>query len=278
MPAALATADVSAPQKPVANAQISLATPGQPKAADPSGLNGAMFGRTFQQSVQADHFNVPLPPGQWVMLAHFNIHTPTSAGHAYFLGHIEHRRLVGGVRLFALHSNDQPGAGFPAAKGCVIGNPNANYVYIESITANDHQGCWIVDHYFTPPLQQWADRATRISALDRAVGGDLAAKGVDYPQDLPTVRFTRAEKWGVLEVTYLFDPELDGIQSANALSVSESDWHAANISRFPEKVAYVAKLRAWGEGFWPKFQQAFDSGKPLDTAAASTPAAAASAP
>jgi hypothetical protein len=92
--------------------------------------------------------------------------------------------------------------------------------------------------------------------------GDLAAKGVDYPQDLVDVRFTRAESWGFLEVSYLFDPELDGITSNIALSARESDWHAPNASRFPDKVAYLSKMRDWGEGFWPKFQQTFESGKP----------------
>ena len=32
--------------------------------------------------------------------------------------------------------------------------------------------------------------------------------------------------------------------------------------KFPEKGAYLAKIQGWGEGFWPKFQQASGSGQP----------------
>ncbi|WP_158902630.1 hypothetical protein [Burkholderia sp. L27(2015)] len=244
-----------------ANAQISLALPNGAESKDPSGLDNALLGRTYRQSISVIGFDVPLPPGQWAELANSSIHLRGASGMAYFLGRIEHKRLVGGVRVFAVRSSDLPGTGFSAANGCTSGNPDLNYLFIESITPFDHQACWLINNFFTPPLQQWADRAIRISSLDRAAAGDLAAKGVSYPQDLVDVRFTRAEKWGLLEVTYLFNPEGDGIASNTALSARESDWHAPNIGRFADKVAYVAKMRDWGESFWPRFQQAFASGK-----------------
>jgi len=245
-----------------ANAQISLALPNGPQSKDPSGLDSALLGRTYHQSISVVDFDVPLPPGQWAVLANSSIHLRGASGMAYFLGRIEHKRLVGGIRLFAVRSSEQPGAGFPAANGCTSGNPDLDYLFLESVTPYDHQACWLINNFFTPPLQQWADRAVKIASLDRAAAGDLAAKGVSYPQDLLGVRFTRAEKWGVLEVTYLFDPERDGIASNTALSARESDWHAPNVGRFADKVAYVAKMRDWGESFWPKFQQAFASSKP----------------
>lgn len=243
-------------------AQISMAAPGVAADKDPSDLDRAFLGRTYRQSITVEGFNLPLPPGQWAVLANSSVRLHGASGVAYFLGRIEHRRLVGAMRLFALRSSEQPGTGFPAANGCTSGNPNLNYLSIESVTPFGHQACWLINNYFTPPLQQWADRAVRIAALDRAAAGDLAAKGVNYPQDLVDVRFTRAEMWGLLEVSYLFDPELDGIASSTALSARESDWHAPNADRFPDKVAYLAKMRDWGDGFWPKFQQAFASGKP----------------
>ncbi|WGS48898.1 hypothetical protein LFL96_14085 [Paraburkholderia sp. D15] len=248
--------------KPPVTAQISMATPNAAGGSDPSGLDRAFVGRTYRQSIAADGFNVPLPPGQWAVLSNSSIRMRGASGVAYFLGRIEHKRLVGAIRLFALHSSEQPGAGFPAATGCTTGNPNLNHLVLDSVTPYGHQACWLISNYFTPPLQQWADRATKISGLDRAAGGDLAAKGVDYPQDFVDIRFTRAETWGVLEVSYLFDPEIEGITASTALSARESDWHAPNAPRFPDKMAYLAKMQEWGEGLWPTFQQAFDSGKP----------------
>ncbi|PQV51956.1 hypothetical protein [Paraburkholderia sp. BL21I4N1] len=253
-------ATVAAAKAPV-TAQISMATPDAP-SKDPSGLDRAFLGRTYRQSIAVEGFNLPLPPGQWAVLANSSIHLRGASGVAYFLGRIENRKLVGAIRLFALHSSEQPGAGFPAANGCRNNNPDLNYLFLESVTPSGHQACWLINNYFTPPLQQWADRTVKIGGLDRAAAGDLSAKGVTYPQDLVDIRFTRAETWGMLEVSYLFDPELEGISSGTALSAHESDWHAPNAPRFPDKVAYLAKMREWGEAFWPKFQQAFESGKP----------------
>ncbi|WP_027795548.1 hypothetical protein [Paraburkholderia acidipaludis] len=268
--AAMTTADSNMPAKALpkasaqapVNAQISMAVPTATTSSDASGLNSAFVGRTYRQSIAVAGYEVPLPPGQWAMLANSSIKARGGSGIAYFLGRIEHRRLVGAVRVFAVHSNDQPGTGFPAASGCVSGNHDVNYLSLDSVTPFGHQACWLINNYFTPPWQQWADRATRMSALDRAAAGDLAAKGVDYPQDLVDVRFTRAETWGLLEVSYLFDPELDGVTSGTALSVRDSEWHGPNADRFPDKLAYIAKMRDWGEGFWPKFQAAFDTGMP----------------
>ena len=261
-PPAKKVASTNATPKAPVNAQISLAVPNATATKDPSGLDSAMLGRTYRRSIPVEGFNVPLPPGQWAMLANSSVNLHGATGMVYFLGRIEHKKLVGAMRVSAVRSIGQPGDGFPAAKGCTSGNPDLNYLALDSVTPYDHQACWLINNFYTPPLQQWADRAVKIDGLDRAAGGDLAAKGVSYPQDLLGVRFTRAEKWGLLEVLYLFNPELDGITSDTVLSARESDWHAPNIGRFPDKVAYVEKMRSWGESFWPNFQQAFDSGKP----------------
>jgi hypothetical protein len=259
---AATTADTNHMSRAPATAQISMAVSPTPAKTDSSGLDSAFLGRTYRQSIPVVGFTVPLPPGEWAMLSNSTIHLHGSSGMAYFLGRIEHKKLVGAIRLFAVLSTEQPGAGFPSVNGCVSGNPNLNYLSIDSITPGGHQGCWLINNYFTPPLRQWADRAVKIDALDRAAAGDLAAKGVTYQQDFVDVRFTRSETWGLLEVSYLFDPELNGVTANVALSARESDWHAPNVIHFPDKMTYLAKTREWGEDFWPKFLAAFISGKP----------------
>ena len=114
-----------------------------------------------------------------------------------------------------------------------------------------------MSNYFTTPWQQWADRAIRLDGLDRAAAGDMTAKGITYPQDFVAVRFSRSEKWGFLDATYLFDPELEGLSSSTALSFRDSEWHTTNISHFPDKVAYVEKTKMWATNFWLKFQEVF---------------------
>lgn len=245
-------------------AQIALATSaGGSASQDVSGVDAALMGRTYSDSISLYGYNLPLPAGRWAMLSNSTVNTPTASGMAYFLGRIEHKRLVGALRAVAVKSKEDPGTGFPAMVGCKESEANNIYVQVDSATPFDHQACWWIQNYYTPPWQQWADRAVKISNIDRAAAGDMAAKGVTYPQDFVVVRFSRAEKWGLLEVSYLFNPEVEGISSRNAASFRDADWHAGNIARYPDKVAYINKLKAWGTSFWPKFKTSFDGAAPV---------------
>ena len=86
-------------QAPVAT--LSLATPsGQSTVDQRSRLDRTLLGRTYQDYILASGFKVPLPPGQWAMLANTSIAAsahPENKGIAYFLGDIENKRLVGAV-------------------------------------------------------------------------------------------------------------------------------------------------------------------------------------
>ncbi len=127
---------------------------------------------------------------------------------SYFLGRIERKTLTGAVIIYALKSNTSPGAGFEAFKGC--SDPNAAHVANDGMTPFDHQACWSIHNLFTPPWQQWGNREAKMSNLTRSAAGDMAAKGVTYPQDFVAVQFYRAEKWGMLDASYLFSPESEG--------------------------------------------------------------------
>jgi hypothetical protein len=228
-----------------------------------TGLDPAMLGQLYRGSVLIDGFTVPLPPGAWANLANSTFKQATFAGHAHFLGKIRHKRLIGAIRIFAARSDDSPGKGFPEVKSCTEINPGRTYVAIDDeMVPQGHQACWTMRNVYATPWSRWADRDVKISALDRAAAGDMTAKGVTYPQDYMSVQFTRTEQWGLLEVMYLFSPESEGISSNTVLAVTESDWVPANIGKYPEKVAYVAKLKAWGTVFWPKFKAAYAAGQP----------------
>jgi len=230
-------------------------------AAGPSGINSALLGRTFTGSIPVDGFQLPLPPGEWAMLANGTVRNieANATGRAYFLGRIEHRRLMGVVDVTTLKSTAQPGTGF-TLKNCTIPNPNLNYLSVQALTPQDHQGCWMISHAFTPMMLQWADRTIPMPGLLRAAAGDLTAKGVSVPQDFVTVRFLRAEKWGLLDVSYWFNPETDSITSNRALTYRESDWQPGSIHRFPDKLAYVERIKQWGSVFHERFERAFVAG------------------
>jgi len=128
------------------------------------------------------------------------------------------------------------------------------------MTPNGHQACWTIRNVYTTPWMRWADRSLKLQSIDRAAAGAMTADGVTFPQDFVSVTFTRTEQWGLLEVMYLFSPESEGITSNTVLTVGESDWTPANTAKYPEKLAYVDKIKSWGIEFWPAFKGAFDAG------------------
>lgn len=258
-----------APANPpqVHTANLSLATPNQSSKTD--GLNDALAGNRFSGSLRVDGFNVPLPPGEWLQLAsaRFEQKSPQgdkkASGELLMLGRVRNRRLTGYIRITAARSATDPGTGFVVSPGCEKQNEGTNILVQEAIEPFGHEACWLIEHSFLAPLQAWADRANKLPALERAAFGDLAAKGVTYPAEMVNVRFTRAEQWGLLEVRYGFSPEEDHIASTSQIaSYADSDWQPTAIGRYPDKVAYINKLKTWGEGFWPKFKAAFDASAP----------------
>lgn len=229
-PAPVARRVASPPSATAANAAISLAVPGQAQAADSSGIDPALLGRTYSGSIDVNGFHLPLPAGKWAVLANIRVGKTDAPGLGLFLGHIEHRRLVAGLRVFALKSVDLPGPGFPAVQGCVAGNRRYNAMDVAAMTPFGHQACWSISNLYTPPYLQWADRAVKIAQLERIAAGDMAAKGVTYPQDLISVTFYHAEKWGLLQTSYLFSPDSEGIHSSDVVSYTDSDWYPSIIS------------------------------------------------
>jgi hypothetical protein len=266
-PAPAVPAPAPAAALPVQTAKLSLATPDESRTVD--GLNDALAGHHFSGSLRVDGFNVPLPPGAWIELAgmHVDQKSPqgdkTASGELLMLGRVKDRRLAGFIRITAVRSTTDPGAGFGVSPGCDKQNENTNVLVREAMGPSGHEACWLIDHFFLTPLQAWADRSNKLPVLERAAFGDLAAKGVTYPSEMLNVRFTRAERWGLLEVRYVFSPEEDHIAAdPDVATYADSDWQPGAIDRYPEKVAYVAKLKQWGDNFWPRFKVAFDAGRP----------------
>ena len=173
----------------------------------------------------------------------------------YFLGQIVQKRLVGAIWVQAMHS---PGLGFVNNENCT--NPANLYVLDQSV-GTDHQDCMWIRSYFSADMRQWADKSAHIDQMARAAAADLATKGVSYPQELITAGFQQAQQWGELTATYMFSPEKDGIASNVVPTFRDSDWYKSNLQRYPQKVAYVNKLRQWATSFSPQFQAAFAGGK-----------------
>ena len=261
----------AAPAAEPKTATLSMVTANGPATTNESGLDPAVTGSSYRGSARIDGFDIPLPSGDWVRLAKSTASSAAFAGDIYFLGQIRQKRLVGAMRIFAMRSKTLPGDGFGEVKSCTEVNPYRISVVIdEPGSPHGHQACWTTRNVLASGWSRWADRATSLSAIDRAAAGDMAAKGVTYPQDMIMLTFTRAESWGLLEVGYLFSPDAEGIASATVLDVKDSDWTAQNLAHEPDKAAYVDKLKAWGSALWPRFKAAFDQAAPTAAQAAAT--------
>ncbi len=152
-------------------------------------------------------------------------------------------------------------AGFPQVRTCPHAGTLAHFATLEGdLVPTDHQSCWTIENIFPIAMDKWADRSVKMDPLERAEAGDLAAKGVPLPQDMIEARFDRSNKTSMVEMLVMFNPEGDGITSSQATSVLESDWTITNVKRSPEKQAFVGKIRAWAETFWPRFKQAYEQG------------------
>ncbi|HEY8025052.1 MAG TPA: hypothetical protein VIF60_10830 [Burkholderiaceae bacterium] len=278
-PAALPAAAPAVAAEPPSpkTASLSLAPPGA--ANNGSGLDDALTGHLYSGTIAAAGYTVPLPDGKWALLANGRLTRKSGPpGVIFYLGKIEHKKLMGAAIIYALKdpSATIDAKTFSVSPGCA--RKTASYLVK---TANDDDNalpnnCWYVDMYFAGDMQRWADKSFHMDNLTRAAAGDLAAKGVELPQDLPYVHFLFGEKTGLLYADFKFNPAAEGINSPVVPDFLDSDWAPGNIARHPEKVAFQAKLKAWGESFYPRMREAFKSGLPV--AETGAPAAAASAP
>ena len=197
------------------------------------------------------------------MLANSSVHLmkyPENAGMQYFLGRIEHARLTGAIGVTALRSPDRIGFEEP---GTCASQENI-YTRKDEVIPFAHQACWTVHLVFTGGMQQWADKAAKMGSIYRMAGGDLAAKGVTYPQEMIGVHFFRSEAWGLLEVVYHFSPEDEHMRSNTVPTAHDSDWFGPNLQKYPEKQAYTEKLKQWGDTHWFAFESAFAAGAPAN--------------
>lgn len=217
--------------------------------------------RRLSGSVRVNGFNIKLPAGEWILLANQTIKLPQSSGMTYFLGKVEGKRLSGGIRLFAIRSNDSASAELTPLKGCQPDDAGLIHVEVDPAFPGGSRGCWSMSNFFTPGFQHWADRSVNMPSIDRAAAGELAAKDISYPQDFVSVKMGRSEPWGLLEVYYMFSPEAQGIHSTPALSYRDSDWHASNKHRTPEQDAYIEKIKRWGTSHWAEFKRDFLDGR-----------------
>jgi hypothetical protein len=197
-----------------------------------------------------------LPQGHWVMLASASINNPKASGRGYVLARVLNKHLVGEIIVHAMRAK-QGKSLLPAE---ALSQFHGLYKSDECDLRNP-QKCLLLYNLFTGQWAQWGDGSVKLNSLTRAAIGNMAAKGISYPQDLIIVHFIRVERWGSLDIAYAFNPETEHISSSEVISNLDTEWAPVNIKRFPDKTAYIEKLRKWGDSTWAQFEAIFDGGK-----------------
>jgi hypothetical protein len=265
-PQATAGPDLPSQQNPATTAanapktaDLSLATPGSAESdsiREETGIDPAVLGHLYSGSLKMGGYDVSLPAGHWIMLASLKMNGPKASGMAYFLGRVKHKRLIAGLVVHAVRAKPDEEMG-------LLRNMKAMKPLFKSpecVSEDAPHACWILYGLFTSQWEQWGNRNVKMDNLTRAAVGSMTAKGISYPQDLIIVQFMRGEKWGFLEALYSFNPEADHIVTSDAASTADTEWAPVNIKHYPEKVAYIEKLKQWGASFWPHFNEAFEAG------------------
>jgi hypothetical protein len=237
-----------------------LSRPSARAGADPDAAT--LMGKTLTGRVVAQDKSVPLPPGQWIVVAHLLAPNPGGV-ESLFLAQPRRDKLSRTVLVQASAPADESARGYRRSAGCARGAS----LYVKTLSNEElgRQDCWSIDH--NPSTQ--SERET--PPIIRAAIGELARRGVKYPPVLISASFRLADRQSFLHAVYSFNPEIDGIASKPA-PWDESDWHRNAIHRYPEKIAYVEKLRAWAEAWHPAVRDAFEGIPPAQAVRAGTAA------
>jgi len=253
-----ASQTVAIGQRPVAAAASAAGSGGQviapsrpnasiaPRAdTDPA---ATLMGKTVTGDVAAQGKSVPLPPGQWIVVAYFPAPDPGGV-ESLFLDQVRRDKLSRAVLVQASTQVGASATGFRQSAQCA----RTALLYVKTITNEEfgRQDCWTINHNLSTPS---AERDT--PPIIRAAIGDLELRGVKYPPVLLSAFFRLADKQSFLHAVYYFNPETDGITSKPAIW-EESDWNRNYIYQYPEKIAYVEKLRAWAEAWHPAVRDGF---------------------
>jgi hypothetical protein len=213
-----------------------------------------LMGKTVTGRVVAQGKSVPLPPGQWIVVAHVPAQN-TGGPESLVLAQTRRDKLRRAVLVQASPQADQSATGFRRSRQCA----RTALLYAKTISNDEYgrQDCWTIDHNLSTQSQGEAP------PIIRAAIGELELRGVKYPPVLLSAFFRLADRQSFLQAVYYFNPEMDGITTKPALW-EESDWNRNSIHQYPEKIAYVEKLRAWAEAWHPAVRDGFQGIPPAE--------------
>lgn len=236
----------------IERARKTVLTPVAPNTAisAPQGTEPpTMMGKTFQANLPIQGREVPLPGGQWTVVAHMP-GAIAGAVESIVLAQPRQTQLAGLILVQSSRLAPDQANGYRQWSQC-----SRTDILHAKVLANENfgrQDCWTINHNLS---LEW--KALGAPNVLRAAAGDLSVRGIDVPPVMLSVYYRQADKNGMLHAIYFSNPVADGIKSTPTAIWQESDWHRQYIGQYPEKMAYVQKLRSWAEDWHPRIHDAF---------------------
>ncbi|MDH5747849.1 MAG: hypothetical protein OEY85_00915 [Rhodospirillales bacterium] len=204
---------------------------------------GQKYSGLIQLQKNGRSMQIPLPQGEWVVSGLEEKQSPTSKSNmvkVYLFNFDKIRKIVKGVIVFWF-PNENFSLGWAADKWC--NRKNHLYKKVKNNYASTNIDCWGV-HF-----------ARMTSSKYQAAIDSLAyahSNGYKVPINTVFARFKKVEYAETLQISYYFNPEVEGISSPEYSDTNNSDYHPTRIGQYPDKKKYVDKIVDWAKN-WNKF-------------------------
>jgi hypothetical protein len=213
------------------------------------GVDPALLGRLFDNSIKIDGFEVPLPGEHWAVFAHATLKTHNGKGEGYFLGKVHHKELVKALLVMIVRADSSESLDLPSSN-----TKNASHKSNECVAGS----CWSV---YGMSTNLWGNNYSQTLNIVEAAAENMAKKGISYPRELVLVHFTRGNGRAGLELTYYFHPGTSNIVSSSPMPSQKDTPEENKLFRVEYKTDYLNGIKAWGQSTWPQINAAFDAGQ-----------------
>jgi len=211
----------------------------------------APLGTTFQTTAKFGPKQIPLPAGEWSLLARESTRSPASATapaipilRAYLV------QMKGGKLdrwIFATGNTEVTSGGWVRRRD-VCDRSDVHFAASDSNYNSRDTECWMINHVIMT-------RGNNPTTIARSFYDQTADKG--RPATALVEQYFLVKGSSYLDVTYYSNPENAGFEKSS-VDWRASPWHRDLAGQDPNKVAYIAKLKTEGESLLPLLKRGLD--------------------
>jgi hypothetical protein len=208
------------------------------------------IGTIVKNVVQLGERQIPLPEGEWSLIAK---ETRLSGGSAAGvpLAYVYLAQVRGGVvaRFIFAGTNLEGISGGWARDRAVCDRGDTHSASSDRNYNSRDTECWVTNH------------------LDMTLGANTWQVHKDFfqwsqdkkrPATALAIEYYLVKNFDFLRVQYGFNPELEGFERTPNSGWRGNPWHKDHASEDPKKIAYIQKVKAEGERLLPLVRSGFD--------------------